>query len=178
VSKKPEDYTRTWRYKTGIFLIVFGHLCLLLGVVLPFINISLGALAGVLIVCGELTIWSSVIFLGKAGFVAIRKKMFRWFKKPYIAKVGPVRHYIGIALLLTNFLTTYILALYAWHSFSAPTPETPFPTVWYLDYSGQGWLVFSLFLIGQVSFLTSFYVLGANWWVRFRDLIIWKAPDL
>ena len=36
--KLAEGFTRTWRYKVGMFLIVGGHVILLIGLVLPFLG--------------------------------------------------------------------------------------------------------------------------------------------
>ena len=41
----------------------------------------------------------------------------------------------------------------------------------------RGSLVFWLFLIGEVSFLIGIYVLGAEWWGKFRRIFVWEAAD-
>jgi hypothetical protein len=38
--KLAKDFTRTWRYKVGLFMIIAGHLVLLLAFVLPFLGVS------------------------------------------------------------------------------------------------------------------------------------------
>ena len=72
-------------------------------------------------------------------------------------------------------LNTYIMAIYAWESFAAATAEDPTPVVWGLDVAQQGSLVFWVFLIGELCFLISIYVLGADWWGKFRSLFVWEA---
>ncbi len=174
--KLAKDYTRTWRYKVGLFMIIAGHLVLLLAFVLPFLGVST-AFVGAAVMGGEAVSMASIVFLGKDGFKAIKSKIFGFVKGGYAASVGPVRHYIGIVVLCTNVLTTYILMLYAWTAFDVTTPENPLPAIWGLDCAQQGTLVFWLFLIGESSFLVAIYVLGADWWGKFRRIFVWEAPD-
>ena len=124
----------------------------------------------VLVVGGEVISICSIVFLGKAGFLAIKNKVFAFIKTSYTGPVSPTRHYIGIVLLCTNVITTYLMVLYAYDAFAATTTEDPIPRVWGLDFTEQSSLFFNLFLIGEVSFLIAIYVLGADWWERFRAL--------
>jgi hypothetical protein len=133
-------------------------------------------LVGALVVGGEVLSLSSIIFLGMEGFKAIKSKVFGVVTAAYVEPVGPVRHYIGIALLCTNVLTTYAMVIYAWEAFGATTVETPMPEIWGLDFAQQGTLVLWLFLIGEISFLIGIYVLGADWWGRVRRVFVWQKP--
>ena len=169
------DFTRTWRYKVGLFLIIVGHLGILVGVLGSFVGLG-AATIGTLVVGGEVVALTSIVFLGKEGFVAIKNKAVAAAKSSYTAPVGRTRHRIGIALLLTNVVTTYLMVLYAWDAFAATTPEGPAAAVWGLDLTQQGDLVFGLFLTGEIAFLIAIYVLGANWWGKFRRLFVWEAP--
>ena len=174
--KLDKDFTRTWRYKIGLFMIIAGHLILLLGFVLPFLGVP-AAFVGAAVMGGEGLSMASIIFLGKNGFKAIKSKIFGVVKAGYAASVGPVRHYIGIVLLLTNMLTTYTLMLYAWTAFDVTTPENPMPAIWGLDFAQQGSLVFWLFLIGECTFVIAIYVLGADWWGKFRRIFAWEPAE-
>jgi hypothetical protein len=80
-------------------------------------------------------------------------------------------------LLCANVVTYAILALYAWDSFGAATPEGPHPIVWGLNLAQQESLVSWLFLIGEGCFLIAIYVLGADWWGKFRRIFVWEAPN-
>ena len=174
------DFTSTWRYKIGLALIIIGNGAIVVGLLLPVLGLASGGkagLVGVLIIGGEIVSLSSIVFLGKEGFKTIKSKVFGFFKKGYAAPVGRVRHYIGIAMLLANILTTYLMVFYAWAAFKATTPETPMPVVWGLDFSAQGGLVLWLFLIGELSFLFGIYVMGADWWGRFRDIFVYHEPE-
>ena len=175
--EKEAGFEKTWRYKIGLFMIVVGNGGILLAVsVLPFLGLS-AAVIGAIVVGGEVVSLASIVFLGKEGFKAIKAKLFGAVKAGYTAPVGRARHYAGIALLFTNVLTTYATMLYAWTAFEASTARRPMPEIWGLDFTQQGTLVLWLFLIGEISFLVAIYVLGAEWWGRFRDLIVWNEPD-
>ena len=175
--KPAKDFTRTWRYKVGLIMIIAGNAGILFALaVLPFLGAGAGTVGGV-VLGGELVSLASIAFLGKEGFKAIKSKAFAFVKAGYAARVGPVRHYIGIALLCTNVLTFYIVVLYLWDVFGASTAEGPAPVIWGLDFAQQESLVLWLVLIGEISFLVSIYVLGADWWEKFRSLFVWKAPE-
>ena len=147
-----------------------------LGLLSPMLGLGAGV-AGAMVLGGELVSLASIAFLGKEGFKAIKSKVFAFVKAGYTARVGQKRHYIGISLLCTNMVTTYILMFYAWSGFKLAKAEDPTLVVWGLDVAQQESLVFWLFLIGELTFLIAIYVLGADWWGRFRDLFLWKKPD-
>jgi hypothetical protein len=171
------DFTKTWRYKIGLYMIIVGNLGILFAVVvMPFLGAGAGTVGGV-VLGGELVSLASIVFLGKEGFKAIKAKAFAFVKASYAGPVGPVRHYIGIALLCANVLTTYIMMLYAWDAFTLTSPEGPMPKIWGLDFSQQGSLVLWLFLVGEISFLVAIYVLGADWWGKFRRIFVWEKPE-
>ena len=171
-----EDFTRTWRYKVGLFLIIIGHLGILVGVLGGVIGLG-AATIGALVVGGEVVALASIVFLGKEGFMAIKNKAVGFAKSTYTTPVGRTRHRIGITLLLANVATTYLMMLYAWDAFAIASAEGPAASVWGLDIEQQGSLVFWLFLIGEVSFLIAIYVLGADWWEKFRRIFVWEAEE-
>ena len=170
------DFTKTWRYKVGLTMIIVGNLGILFALAMPAFGAGAGTV-GTLVIGGELVSLASIIFLGKEGFKAIKSKFLGAIKASYTGAVGKTRHYIGIALLCTNVLTTFILAIYAWDSFAGATPEGPHPIVWGLDMAQQASLLEWVFLIGEISFLIAIYVLGADWWGRFRRIFVWEATE-
>ena len=179
-NKPAEDFTRSWRYKVGLGLFIIGQVGLVIGLLLPVLGLAPGGkagLVGVLIIGGELVSLASIVFLGKEGFKAIKSKIFAFVKTGYTEPVGRARHTIGILLLLTHVVMGYIMVLYAWSAFGATTAEDPMPAIWGLNFAEQGSLYFNLFLIGEVSFLISLYVLGADWWGRFRGIFLWQETE-
>ena len=173
--KPAEDFTNTWRYKVGLFMIIVGNLGIVTALALPFFGVP-AAVVGALVVGGEIVSLGSIVFLGKEGFKAIKNKIFAFAKASYTAPVGKTRHAIGITLLCANIVTTYTMMIYAWDAFAAATAEGPAAAVWGLDVAQQGSLVFWLFLIGELSFLIAIYVLGADWWGKFRNIFVWQEP--
>ncbi len=169
-------FTRTWRYKVGMFLIVGGHVILLIGLVLPFLGTG-AAISGAVILAGEVTALASIVFLSKEGFKAIKAKMVGAVNATYTAPVGRTRHFIGVILLCTNVLTTYAFAAYAWLVFDRITPENPFPEVLGFGFQQQGDLVLWLFLAGEITFVLAIYVLGAEWWGKFRRIFVWEKTE-
>jgi hypothetical protein len=174
--KAPEDFTRTWRYKVGLFMIIVGNLGIVVALMLPLLGVG-AALVGAMVLGGEIVSLASIAFLGKEGFKAIKSKAFAFVKGGYAAPVGRTRHYVGITLLCASVVTTYTMMVYAWDAFAAAGVGGPAATVWGLDIAQQGSLVLWLFLIGEIAFLISIYVLGADWWGRFRDIFVWHEPD-
>lgn len=170
------DFTQTWRYKLGLGLIIIGNGGIVVGMLLGLAGVS-AATVGVLMVGGEIVSLASIVFLGTEGFKAIKSKVVAFAKSSYTAPVGRTRHYIGIVLLLTNVVTTYVMMIYAWDAFAAAAAEGPAAKVWGLDIEQQGSLVFWLFMIGELSFLVAIYVLGADWWGRFRRIFVWEASE-
>ncbi len=171
-----DDFTKTWRYKVGFTMIVVGNLGILLALVLPALGVGAGTV-GAMVVGGEIVSLASIVFLGKAGFKAIKSKFVGAVKASYTEPVSKTRHYFGITLLLTNLLVTAILALYAADSMGAATPDGPHPIVWGLDLEQQKTMLNWVFLIDPISFLLAIYVLGADWWGRFRRIFVWEAAD-
>ena len=171
------DFTKTWRYKVGFTMIVVGNLGMLFAIaVLPFLGVGAGTV-GVLVLGGEIISLTSIVFLGKEGFKAIKSKLFAFVKAGYAAPVGRTRHYIGFVMLCANALTTYILVVISWTSLDVDTPENVMSVTWGLNFAQQETLAFSLFLIGEISFLVGIYVMGADWWERFRRIVVWEAPE-
>jgi hypothetical protein len=168
-----DDFTKTWRYRVGLALIILGHVAIGVGMLLPLLGLVKkggAGLVGVLIVGGEITTLASIVFLGMQGFKAIKSKIFGAVKGGYVAPVGRVRYAIGITLFVSSFLTNYLILFYVWTAFRMVAVEDPFPIIWGLDHGGQATLVHWLAVWGEAAFLVSIYVLGAAWWGRFRSL--------
>ncbi len=128
-------------------------------------------------VVSEVLATASIVVLGLEGFKAIKNKIVTAAKSSYTAPVSRTRHRIGIALLLTKVVTTYIMMMYAWDAFAVAKSAGPAAPVWGLNIEEQGSLVWHLFLAGEISFLVAIYVLGADWWGKFRRIFVWEAPE-
>ena len=170
------DFTKTWRYKLGLFMIIVGNLGIVLGVVAGAVGFG-AAVVGAMVVGGEVLSLGSIVFLGKEGFMAIKNKIVAAAKSSYTQPVSRTRHRIGIVLFLTHVATAYLIVLYAWDAFAVAAAEGSDAAVWGLNLAEQSELVFNLFLVGEISFLVSIYVLGADWWGKFRRIFIWEAAE-
>ena len=169
-----DDFRRTWRYKVGLTMIVVGNLGILLGMVMSAFGAGAGTV-GTLVVGGELLSLASIIFLGKAGFKAIKSKFVGAIKADYAKPVGKGRHYIGITLLWVNMLTAYILLVFGWASFDFLMAGNLRFELWGLDLAQQKTLALWIFFIGEISFLVGIYMLGAEWWEKFRRIFVWEG---
>ncbi len=131
------DFSGTWRYKLGLFMIIVGNITVISApLLLPFLGVSIGVIGDIALL-GEVISTLSIIVLGKEGFKAIKSKIFSVVKAGYTATVGKTRHTIGIVLFCVHAVTAYIIAAYAWIVFGRTTPENPFPEVWGLSFKGQ-----------------------------------------
>ena len=169
------DFTKTWRYKLGFTMIVVGNLGILLGMVISAFGAGAGIVGG-LVVGGELLSLGSIIFLGKAGFKAIKSKFVGAVKADYAKPVGKRRHTIGIALLWTNMVAAYIFLVFGWASFDFLIAGNLGFEFLGLSLAQQKILALWIFFIGEISFLVGIYMLGAEWWGKFRRIFVWETP--
>jgi hypothetical protein len=167
-------FRRSGRYRLGLALIVGGHVILLVALLLPVLGVGLG-LAGMLLVVGEATATASIFVLGKQGFLAIKARIFGAARAVYAGPVGRTRHRVGIALLCFNLVAILLVELHSLQLALRLSPESRMPTLPGLDWLQQGEVVFLLIVVGEAAFLAGIYVLGSDWWERFRDLFLWKG---
>ena len=172
-----ENFNKTWRYKAGLGLFIIGNVLLVTGILMPMMGLGNAGLISALVVGGEIISLSSIVFLGKAGFKTLKGKIFGAAKAGFHKPVGRVRHYVGIALFCLNTVSLYLIVDYAVAAFDAASMETPVAIVWGMDLSQQRELVLGLFLVGEISFIVSLYLLGADWWEKFRNLFVWSKAD-
>ena len=70
------DFTKTWRYKVGLFMFIVGNLGVLAA--MP-VGLALGfgvATIGAVVVGSEVLATASIVFLGMQGFKALKNKIF------------------------------------------------------------------------------------------------------
>jgi len=101
----------------------------------------------------------AVLLLGKKAVLHFKKKLWGFFKLKKLPKpVSKPRYYIGLFLFFFSLTPLYIAA-YAPHVL--PGDET------------------ARFLIttsGDFVFVLSFFILGANFWEKFKRLFVWEPP--
>ena len=169
-------FEKSWRYQFGLTIFIIGHLILLGAILSPLFSLPV-ALSALLVISGETIALVSIFFLGGKGFVAIKNKIFRYAKTTYISPVGKGRHYVGIVLVALNGFITWFICILALVYLIRAAPKIPSLVIFGLTLTQQYHLILFLIPAGELAFLIGLYVLGANWWERFRALIVWEAPS-
>jgi len=77
---------KNWKFRLGIFLIVFSIVVFLSIVLVPFLNVENKikiTLTTILVIIGEITFWSGGILVGKEIFTKYKSYLNpkNWFKK-------------------------------------------------------------------------------------------------
>ncbi len=152
----------SWRFRTGVTLIAIGWICPLF---IPFVTKSTlstewkTALSGVLLVVGpEVLSVIAIAILGKDGFNYLKEKVFALLRRAApTAKVSRTRYRAGLAIWALLFI---------YGSF-----------VWYAPHLVPGYSEhrIALNLSADFLFIVSLFVLGGDFWEKFRALFIYDA---
>ena len=164
---------QTWRYRIGLTLFIIGNAIVVSSPLLPVLGVNLGFVGGI-IVAGEVAATGSIFFLGKEGFKHLKKKLFK-FLKPREQPISRARHRIGVGLLIFNLLSLWVAVTLVLVAYSRTTLENPFPIVFGLNFEQQGTTFLALFFGGEAAFIAAIYVLGAEWWERFKQLFQYQG---
>jgi hypothetical protein len=159
---KKEQIKPGWRFHGGIVLFVLG---LLSPLFIPLVTVTAlptgwkTALSGLLLLGIPELLWvAAAAIMGKAGFDYIKGKLWGFFKKMAPPdEVSPTRHRVGLVMFLLPILFGW-LAAYGVHKIPG-----------YENYR------LAANIIGDVLFLSSFFVLGGDFWDKLRGLFIRKA---
>lgn len=136
--------------------LVLSFLIPIVGFIFPFLGLptALAAtLTGVFIVgIPEVMIILAVLFLGKETFNHYKQKFYNLFKKRKKApkKVSRFRYYFGLVIFLASPIPLYLNG-YSLH----PLLE-----------SGRH----TILMIGDLSFVLSFFILGGAFWEKIKAL--------
>ncbi len=156
------NFTSSWRFRTGVTLIAIGWICPLF---IPLVTQSTlstewkTALSGVLLVVApEVLSLVAIATLGKDGFNFLKEKVFALLRRAApSAKVSRTRYRAGLAI----WALLFIYGSFVWY---APhlIPE-------YSEYR------IALNLTADFLFIASLFVLGGDFWEKFRALFIYDA---
>jgi hypothetical protein len=147
-----------WRFKTGVALfawIILSWLLLPIEAALGMPGTTIGATTAVLLVLNKVVFVVATAVMGKAGFLALKAKVFKKIAPP--AKVSPMRYRIGLVMFILPFIQSL---LETWASHMAP--QLVQNRLW-VDVAMDGMLIASLF------------VLGGNFWDKLRALFVSDA---
>jgi len=144
----------SWRLPAGIALLVVGLACPLLIPIVLASDLSSGwktALSGLLGVgIPDVFTIAAVGVMGKEGFSALKQRAYALLRSAAPPdRVGPIRHRIGLAMFVISLLIGW----------AGP----------YLPVLGSHR---GLAIAGDISFLTSFFVLGGDFWDKIRALFV------
>ena len=151
-----------WRFKLGVYLLVFGAICPLFTPLVAMTNLSTGwqaALSGLLLVgIPEIFSLAAIAIMGKDGFNYIKGKVFAFFKRHALPKeVSRTRYQIGLVLFLLPLLFGWL---------------APYGRGVIHGYEGHG---FAVNLAWDILLLVSLFVLGGNFWDKVKALFTYGA---
>jgi hypothetical protein len=156
------NFTTSWRFRTGVTLIAIGWICPLF---IPLVTKSTlstewkTALSGFLLVVGpEVLSVLAIAILGKDGFNFLKEKVFALLRRAApTAKVSRTRYRAGLVIWALLFI---------YGSF-----------VWYAPHLVPGYSEhrIALNLSADFLFIVSLFVLGGDFWEKFRALFIYDA---
>lgn len=165
VNKVVEAPPNGWRFRVGIGFFVLGWI---LPLMIPFVTASdiptewKTTISGLLLVGGpEIFSFVSIGFLGKDGFNFIKSRVFAFFKRAAPgARVSRTRYRIGLVIWA-------LLALFGLITIYAPDLIPGYD---------RHRIVMSL--VADLTFVLSFFVLGGDFWDKFRALFLYDAKVL
>jgi hypothetical protein len=157
------------KYYLGMALFVYSFIPYVFTfLVLPFLPVSkvtAVSIATGLLISSEISFLVSVALLGKPFIQLIKTKIkssiFRKKGEAHLKPVGKVRHSVGVTMLLVTSIVPYFLT------------EVALFLGWVEKY-GHTTLV-GLLILGDVLFVTSFFILGGEFWARVNKLFEWRG---
>jgi hypothetical protein len=151
------EFTTSWRFRFGGTLIAIGWICPLFIPLVTHSTLSTewkAALSGFLLVVGpEILSLAAIAILGKDGFNYLKEKVFALLRRAApSAKVSRARYHTGLAIWA-------LLILYGWLVSYAPHLVP-----------GYAEHRIALNLTADFLFIASLFVLGGDFWEKFRAL--------
>lgn len=167
-----KDTKATLRVKLGIAVLTLGHIILLIGVMVPLLGGDI-ALAGTLAVVGEVISLFSMVILGKNGFLTIKAKISGKVKASFDTNISRSRFYVGMSLFLFSMISNYVFIIYT-NELLLGT-DGILKNVFSISTSQSYSILENIFLVGEVSFIVSIYLLGANWWQALKQMFCYRS---
>jgi hypothetical protein len=166
----------------GFLLFAVGHGLAIGGLALAALGYADEAGSGwiiALVAAGELTVLGSVFLLGDEGYQRLEARTSAFLRRraqTETKSVSAQRHGFGIALLIVHLATYYLVWTVGILGYSRATDDNPFPTVFGLPFEEQGPALIWGVITAELLFALAIYVLGPDWWDRFKQLFRYQAP--
>ena len=151
-----------WRFRIGVTFFVLAIISPVGAAFVALTNLSTAMKATLsgLFLAGipEVFTVAAVAFLGKSGFNHLKKNLFARLKQygpPRV--VSRTRYRIGIVMLLITIILSYLEA--------------------YVSHQIPGFVEYNLYINLSIDFIfiASFFVLGGEFWDKFRSLFVYEA---
>lgn len=157
------------KYYLGITLFVYSFIPYAFTfLVLPFLpisNVKAVSIATGLLISAEVSFLLSVALLGKPFIQLLKSKIKGSISRKKddapLKPVGKLRHRVGITMLLVASILPYFLTEIAL-------------ALGFVEKYGHTALI-NLLVIGDVLFITSFFILGGGFWGRVNKLFEWPG---
>lgn len=161
---EPEKITikTDWKYYSGLTCLSLSFILPLFGFLIPILKLPTKitvALITFLTIGGpEAMILSGSVLLGKAGFRYYRSKIFTFFKiKKKPKPVSQIRYYSGITIMILSVIPLYLNAYWS---------QTMPKDIWTKN---------AVLITADLIFVISFFVLGGEFWEKYKRLFIWDG---
>lgn len=154
--------TKDWKFYTGMVFLALSIAFPLLGFLVPLFNFppAISALIiGAFVVGGpEVMMILAVAFLGKNMVHFFKEKFFRFFKnRKFKESVSKFRYYFGLTIMILSGAPLYF-------------------SVYFTDLVSEDKSVRYIILLGaDVLFVISFFIIGSDFWEKFKRLFIWES---
>ena len=157
-----DKVTTSWQLKVGIGLFLLSILLPVGGIPLvAFLSLSTAMtalLSSALLIGGEVLGIVAIALMGKVGYQIFKTHVARFFRQygpP--SRVSQRRYFIGLIMFIAPILFGW-LSIYVSH---------------WIPYYSDNLILFGV--TGDIAFLTSFFVLGGDFWDKIRSLFIHSA---
>ena len=151
-----------WRFRIGLGIFVLGWICPLFIPLVAASNLPIEwktMLSGLLLFGGpEVFSLVSIAVLGKDGFNYLKSRLFAILKRAAPpARVSRIRYNIGLAV----WALLFIYGSFIWYA-----PDL---------IPGYNENRIAMNMVADFLFVSSFFVLGGDFWDKFRELFIYDA---
>jgi hypothetical protein len=175
-----EEGPSGWRYKLGLLMFTVPVILFLAAPLLvPLLGLSAGEAAGLIgaiLVAGEVVWFASIPLLGAKGFKALKSKMFSWIK-PKQGAISRGRHRFGVALFFGSLLGESAVAGFIVYTHLKTSAVADEFSVFGLGLNDVSTLYVVTQFVFAVCFVSSVFVLGADFWERVRLAFTWPGDQ-